>query len=134
MEKERAVLKEHALFEVARAMAQLGTCKRSKVGAVIVRNGRIISTGYNGSPPGQDHCLDVGCLMENGHCIRCTHAEMNALMFAARYGISTEGASILVYGWTTGNGLGICPTCDKASKSAGITQTIIVPMTMTKLS
>lgn len=94
-----------------------GTCLRARVGCVIEKDGRIISTGYNGSPPGEPHCVDVGCLVEDGHCIRTTHAEANAIAFAAKHGISTAGATIYVFG-----GRPICHTCLKLAKSAGIVE------------
>lgn len=129
--EERSQLKQSTFDNIVKAIAQLGTCRRSKVGAIIVRDGRIISTGYNGSPPGEPHCLDIGCLMDNGHCVRTVHAESNAIAFAARHGIAVEGATILVYGWVTGGNLGICPSCDKLAKSAGIIKTVIVPLETT---
>lgn len=57
------------------------TCPRARVGCVLVdKNGNVVATGYNGSLPGESHCDEVGCLMENGHCIRVkNHAEKNAL-------------------------------------------------------
>jgi dCMP deaminase len=122
----RQILKEQVLFEIVKSISKLGTCSRSKVGAIIVRDGRIISTGHNGSPPGEPHCLDVGCTMVAGHCVATTHAESNAIAFAARSGISTLGATIYVTGWITGGDLGICPACEKLAKSAGIVKTVIV--------
>lgn len=67
-------------FDIAKMVATRATCPRKHVGVVIV-NGKnqIQSTGYNGSESGADHCDDVGCLMDNGHCIRTVHAERNAL-------------------------------------------------------
>lgn len=124
----RTDLKEDVLREMCKAVSMLGTCKRARVGALIVRDGRIICTGYNGSPPGEVHCIDVGCDMVDGHCIRTTHAEANAIAFAARNGIATAGAVIYVYGWITGGDLGICHACDKLAKSAGIIRTVIVPL------
>jgi len=84
-------------------VAQRATCDRGKSGCVIVRDKRIIATGYVGSPPGQPHCDDVGHLMrkvidENGvireHCVRTIHAEQNAIAQAARHGISLDGATL----------------------------------------
>ncbi|WP_430626492.1 deoxycytidylate deaminase [Sulfobacillus thermotolerans] len=75
-------------------VATRSTCPRRAVGAVLVRDHRVIATGYNGAPSGEPHCLDVGCLIENNHCVRTIHAELNALLQCARYGIATEGASI----------------------------------------
>jgi dCMP deaminase len=123
----RQVLKQETLHQITKLMSYLGTCNRAKVGCLIVRDGRIISTGYNGSPPGEPHCLEVGCDMVNGHCVRTTHAEANAIAWAAKEGVSTKGATIYVYGWITGGDLGICPACEKLAKSAGIEKTIIIP-------
>jgi len=81
---------------IAHEVANRSTCKRAQVGAVIVKNRRIITTGYNGSPSGLPHCTEVGCLMDNGHCIRTLHAEQNAIIQAALHGVSTGGASIYV--------------------------------------
>ncbi|MGE5396006.1 MAG: deoxycytidylate deaminase [Chitinophagales bacterium] len=83
--------------QLARLVAARSTCKRRNVGAVLVRGDRIIATGYNGAPQGLAHCLDVGCLREeqgipSGHryeLCRGVHAEQNALINAAIYGVST---------------------------------------------
>ena len=73
--------KEYFL-EIAKLVAERSTCLRAKVGAVLVHKNRIVSTGYNGSPPGAKHCIDdgVGCLEVAGHCIRTIHAELNAIL------------------------------------------------------
>lgn len=81
-------------MRIARDVATRATCPRRHVGAVVVRDKRILSTGYNGSPPGQKHCDEVGCLMEDGRCIRTLHAEQNAIIQAALHGVSTEGATL----------------------------------------
>jgi deoxycytidylate deaminase len=128
MREPREQLKIEVMCEIVKSISKLGTCKRAKVGALIVRDGRIISTGCNGSPPGFPHCEDVGCEMSNGHCIRTTHAEANAIAFAARHGIATAGAIMYIYGWVTGGDLGICPACNKLALSAGIVRTEIVPI------
>lgn len=67
---------------MAKAAAQRATCPRLSVGAVAVRQGRVVGTGYNGSLPGEAHCLDEGCLLHEGHCLRTIHAERNALIHA----------------------------------------------------
>lgn len=65
----------------AEVNAEMATCNRLKVGAVIVKDKRVIGDGFNGSPAGHDHCVDVGCLTnEEGRCIRTIHAEHNALL------------------------------------------------------
>lgn len=81
-------------MQIARVVATRATCPRRHVGAVVVRDRQIICTGYNGSPPGQPHCTEVGCLMEEGRCIRTLHAEQNALIQAALHGTSTEGTTL----------------------------------------
>lgn len=64
---------------IAKSVAMRSTCPRLSVGAVLVRDKHIISTGYNGSKPGEPHCCDVGCDMVNNHCVRTLHAEANAI-------------------------------------------------------
>ena len=61
-------------------LALRSTCQRLSVGATIVKDNRIIVGGYNGSVVGEVHCIDEGCLIEDGHCIRTIHAEMNAFI------------------------------------------------------
>jgi dCMP deaminase len=70
-----------ALTELAKTW---GTCPRLPVGAVVARGPEIVALGFNGAPSGQRHCVDVGCLVENDHCIRAMHAESNALWLAGR--------------------------------------------------
>ena len=81
-------------MEIAHQVATRATCDRKHVGCLIVRNRTILSTGYNGSIRGTPHCDEVGHLMENGHCVRTTHAEANAIIHAARNGVKIEGAEI----------------------------------------
>ncbi|MEN6351492.1 MAG: cytidine/deoxycytidylate deaminase family protein [Syntrophomonas sp.] len=89
-------------LQLADLVASRSTCLRRHVGAVLVKNDRIIATGYNGAPRGLKHCLDIGCLREergipSGHryeLCRGVHAEQNALLNAAFYGVPTEGAVI----------------------------------------
>ena len=83
------------LMDIAWKWAERGTCPRLKVGAVIADpSGHIISSGYNGAVSGKPHCEDEGCILDGDHCIRAVHAEQNAIVFAARRGVSVEGASI----------------------------------------
>lgn len=100
-------------FEVARR----STCNRAQVGAIIVRNKRILTTGYNGSPTGLPHCTEVGCLMVNGHCARTLHAEQNAIIQAALHGVSTDRATIYVTHQP-------CLVCAKMIINAGITRVV----------
>src|SRR5690625_5297232 len=77
-------------------LALRSTCRRLMVGATIVRDKRIIAGGYNGSVSGSVHCIDEGCYMIDGHCVRTVHAEANALLQCAKFGVPTEGADIYV--------------------------------------
>jgi len=89
------------------------TCPRLSVGAVIVKNNQIIGTGYNGAVSGEKHCEDHECLIEDGHCIRTIHAEINAILQCARLGTSLDGAAIYVTHYP-------CVNCMKALLQAGI--------------
>lgn len=83
-------------LRVAETIALRGTCPRAQVGAVIVRDNRIISMGYNGSLPGEPHCEDVGCELpiQGTGCLRVIHAEVNSILWAAREGIPTDQADM----------------------------------------
>ncbi len=102
-------------MDIAGRVALRSTCPRRSVGAVIVMQKRILATGYNGAPAGMDHCIDVGCLMVDGHCVRTLHAEQNAIIQAAQFGVSTQGGEIYI----TSNP---CLNCAKAIINAGITK------------
>lgn len=77
-------------------LALRSTCARLMVGATIVRDKRIIAGGYNGSVSGSVHCIDEGCYVIDGHCVRTVHAEANALLQCAKFGVPTENADIYV--------------------------------------
>jgi len=79
-------------MKLARDYSERGTCSRARVGAIVAQNNLLVSAGYNGSPPGIQHCEDTICLLENGHCIRTLHAEDNALWFAGPE--RTKGATL----------------------------------------
>jgi len=90
---------------ITRQVAERSTCQRAKVGAVIVRERNILTTGYNGAPAGLPHCTEVGCLVyesktPNGeieeNCYRTIHAEINAIAQAAKNGTNIGGADIYV--------------------------------------
>jgi len=83
-------------MSIAQVVATRSTCPRKFVGAVLVRNRTILSTGYNGSIRGMPHCSDVGHMMEDGHCVATIHAEANAIIQAARNGVMIEGGTIYV--------------------------------------
>ncbi len=103
----------HYFSAMSELIATRSTCPRRAVGAVLVREHRVIATGYNGAPAGQPHCLDAGCLIENNHCVRTIHAEMNALLQCARYGIATEGVDLYCTDFP-------CRHCARALVQAGI--------------
>ena len=104
-------------MNIALEVAKRSTCERAQVGAVIVRDKRILTTGYNGSPRGLPHCSEVGCLMDNGHCVRTLHAEQNAIIQAALHGVITEGAIIYVTHQP-------CFICAKTIINAGISEIV----------
>ena len=83
-------------MRIASVAASRATCPRKQVGAVIVRDRRVLSTGYNGSIAGQPHCTEVGCMMVENHCERTIHSEANAIVQAARNGVNIDGGSIYV--------------------------------------
>jgi dCMP deaminase len=87
---------EEYFLGIAQVVAQRSTCDRAYVGCVLVRDKRILTTGYNGSPSSLEHCDDVGHLLFDGHCIRTLHAEQNAIIQAALHGVSTKGAECFV--------------------------------------
>jgi dCMP deaminase len=120
--------REQVLIETTKLEAKRGTCLRAQVGCVIAIEGRVIATGYNGAPPGEPHCIDVGCQMEEGHCVRTIHAEANAVCWAARRGVSVLGATMYTYGWSGG----ICHRCEKLSKSAGVIKIVEIPFEETR--
>ncbi len=82
---------------IAMDVASRSTCPRARVGAVIVKDNRILAAGYNGAPPDKPHCSEVGCNLANAHCTTAVHAETNAIAQAAKYGIPLEGATL--YYW-----------------------------------
>ena len=100
-------------LQLADLVSSRGTCQRLKVGAILVKDRKIISTGYNGSPRKTPDCFDEGCLMRGGHCVRTVHAEENTVAQAAYHGVTTEG-STLYTNWLP------CYECAKVLINAGI--------------
>lgn len=116
---------------IAKTVATRSTCFRNKVGAVIVRNKEIVSTGYNGAPTYQKNCLEIGNCFRNINKIesgtqleRCravgSHAESNAVVLAAKNGHSTNGATIYI----TGHRM-ICNQCKAIIANSGITRVVL---------
>lgn len=113
-------------IQIRQVVGSRGTCDRGRSGCVIVKDKRIISTGYVGAPIGLPHCDEVGHEMhtvvhddnhESRHCIRTTHAEQNAIVTAARFGIALEGATL--YAKMTP-----CYACAKMIINAGIKKVV----------
>ena len=119
---ERPGLDEY-FMEIAIVVAKRSTCLRNQVGALFVKNKRILTTGYNGAPAGLDHCDVVGCAREGvqsgtrHELCRAVHAEQNAIIQAALHGVSIEGASIYVTHQP-------CITCAKMIINAGIVRVV----------
>jgi dCMP deaminase len=110
-------------MEIAGIVAKRSTCMRRQVGALIVKDRRILSTGYNGAPSGVAHCEEVGCIRqmrgvpagERHELCRGLHAEQNAIIQAAYHGVSITGSLL----YCTHNP---CSLCVKMIINAGITQ------------
>jgi len=100
-------------MKIALAVSERSTCDRALVGCVMVREKRILTTGFNGSPAGQPHCDDVGHLLVEDHCVRTIHAETNAIIQAALHGVSTKGCTCYVTHFP-------CINCAKALINSGI--------------
>ncbi len=101
-EKDERPSWDEYFMDITLLVAKRTTCLRRAVGAVIVKDKRILSTGYNGTPTGIAHCAETGCLREKlkvpsgerHELCRGVHAEQNAIIQAAFYGVSIEGASL----------------------------------------
>lgn len=104
-------------MNIAREVASRSTCSRKHVGAVIVRDKTILSTGYNGSVRGLPHCDDVGHMMVEGHCVRTLHAEANAIIQAAKHGTGIDASAIYVTASP-------CWSCFKMIANAGIVRIV----------
>ena len=109
-------------MEIAEIVKTRSTCMRRQIGAVIVKDNRIITTGYNGAPSGCRHCTEIGTCYRQEHNIssgerhemcRALHAEQNAIIQAARIGNTTDGATIYVTNQP-------CVICAKMCINAGI--------------
>lgn len=106
---------DEVLLHVAYAIAARSTCPYNHVGAIVALHGRVLTTGYNGAPAGMQHCTH-GPRVEGKAivpCVNAVHAEMNAIAFAARHGVSLDGGTM----YTT---LSPCRTCAQLIINAGI--------------
>jgi len=111
--KEKRASWEEYFMNIAQEVSTRGTCDRKHVGAVIVKDRTILSTGYNGSIRGMPHCDDIGHMIENGHCVATIHSEANAIIQAAKNGVCIDGAEI----YTTASP---CWNCFKMIVNSGI--------------
>ena len=113
-------------MEIAKTVSKRSTCDRGKTGCVIVKNKQILTTGYVGSAAGQQHCDEIGHLMEltkhadgitRKHCVRTIHAEQNAIVQAAKHGIAIKGATIY-------SKMEPCPVCARMIINVGIERVV----------
>ncbi len=104
-------------MKIAFAVSERSTCDRAFVGCVLVRDKRILTTGFNGSPAGQPHCDEIGHLMVDGHCVRTIHAETNAIIQAALHGVSSKGSTCYVTHFP-------CIHCAKVLVNAGVVRLV----------
>jgi len=111
--KKERVSWETYFMNIAVEVATRSTCDRKHVGAVIVKDKTILSTGYNGSIKGLPHCDEAGHEMVAGHCVRTTHAEANAIVQAAKNGVEINHAEIYITASP-------CYNCFKLIANAGI--------------
>ncbi len=113
-------------LEMATLVAKRSTCLRRSVGAILVREKRILATGYNGAPSGLKHCIEIGCMRqklkipsgERHELCRALHAEQNALIQACLHGISVKGAILYATNQP-------CVICAKMLINAGINEIVI---------
>jgi len=114
-------------LSITKEVAKRSTCLRRQVGAILVMDKHILTTGYNGAPSGLQHCLDIGCLREQlkvppgerHELCRGLHAEMNALLQASRYGIKISGATLYTTTYP-------CSLCAKMLVTAGIQRIVTI--------
>ncbi|WP_042339172.1 deoxycytidylate deaminase [Desulfosporosinus youngiae] len=125
MSREKRPSWDSYFMQMAQVVAGRSTCLRRQVGAVIVKDKQILSTGYNGSPSGLQHCDEIGCLRqslgvpsgERHEICRAVHAEQNALVQAAKHGVAINGADL----YTTHQP---CVLCTKLLINAGIKRVV----------
>jgi len=135
---EKRPLKDQYYLDIAKTIAQRATCLRRKFGAVIVNEDQIIACGYNGAPRGAPNCIDIGkCAREElkipagerYELCRAVHAEANAVINAARAGVSVLGGTMYLYGENTdgtlAESLPPCQMCRRVIINSGITKVII---------
>lgn len=139
MQPNNRLSKHDYYLNIAKEVAQRGTCLRRRYGAVIIKDDQIISTGYVGAPRSAPNCIDIGVCHrqklnvpkgQRYELCRSVHAEMNAIINAARAGVSVLGSRLYLYGEDLENNLqiveaGPCVMCRRAIINAGIKEVII---------
>ncbi|MDD4953450.1 MAG: cytidine/deoxycytidylate deaminase family protein [Candidatus Omnitrophica bacterium] len=113
-------------LQVAQLVSKRSTCLRRHVGAVVVRDKRILATGYNGAPSGLRHCIEIGCLRDKlevpsgqrHELCRALHAEQNALIQASLYGVGLKGSTLYATNQP-------CVICAKMLINAGISEIVV---------
>jgi len=113
-------------ISIADMVKQRSTCLRRQVGAIVVKDKRILSTGYNGAPSGFAHCSEVGCEREKHDILpgerhelcRGIHAEQNAIVQAAAFGVSIRNSTLYCTHYP-------CALCSKLIINAGITRLVV---------
>lgn len=136
---EKRPLKDKYYLDIAQAIAQRSTCLRRKFGVVIVREDQIISCGYNGAPRGADNCIDSGVCTreelkvpagERYELCRAVHAEANAVINAARAGVSLLAGKMYLYGEDRGGAILLdfipCQMCRRVIINSGIKKVILL--------
>ena len=112
-------------MQMAELAAKRSTCLRRQIGAILVRDQKVLATGYNGAPSGLDHCLDIGCIrqqlnipsgMRHEMC-RAVHAEENCMLQAAKHGVAINGATMFCTASP-------CSMCAKSMVNAGIVKIV----------
>jgi len=124
---ERRPSWDEYFLEVAGLVSKRATCLRRQVGAVLVKDKKILSTGYNGAPSGLEHCFEIGCLRkklnipsgQRHELCRGLHAEQNVILQAALHGISTKGSTLYITNQP-------CLICAKMLINAGIKEIVIL--------
>lgn len=114
---KKRISKDEYFLKMADVVCQRGTCPRLAVGSVLVKDGMVLSTGYNGAPRGLPHCIDVGCRIVDGHCARVVHSEVNAILQAAYHGTPTAGSTLYTQYLP-------CEHCAKTLVNAGIVRIV----------
>jgi dCMP deaminase len=124
MSRERPTIDEY-FMKMAHLVSERSTCLRRKVGAVIVEDKRILTSGYNGAPKGLKHCEETGCMREQQNVpsgtrhelCRGVHAEQNAIIQAAVFGVSVKGSTMYITNYP-------CSVCAKLILNAGLSEVV----------